>query len=152
MAATEADPDTAKIQIIKSTDAKTNRASKIKSVDHGHGEYGFKALLMAMEEATTYTGYILPASETMDLCIHGVAGPVDIKTPGGGFYIPKQIAGKFNYILNHFVEHQVLVEMTVGLTLVAAEPPAQLVVALVHPVYRSPNFHKSATDIIEIWN
>ncbi|KAG0082826.1 hypothetical protein BGZ92_011325 [Podila epicladia] len=80
MAATEADPDTAKIQIIKSTDAKTdhfpnvvfygpdvpeNRASKIKSVDHGHGEYGFKALLMAMEEATTYTGYILPASETM---------------------------------------------------------------------------------------
>ncbi|KAI9233604.1 MAG: hypothetical protein BYD32DRAFT_465177 [Podila humilis] len=273
MATTKADPDMAKIQIIKSTDTATvfkdillvisferssfealeplltiykdhfpnivfygpdvpeGLAGKIKSIDHG--EYGYKALILAMDEAPNYTGYIFTSSNTVlspfqlaemdqnkvwkhvpDLtkdirdrskpppdqenwergtealwndaasftaaqkerisAFTGVAGPVDIKTHTGGFYIPKRIAGEFKDLLNHFVEHQVFVELAIGLALVAVEPPAQWEdmnerylwsdphkwreilkepgVALVHPVLQTSSFPKTATDIIEIWD
>lgn len=275
MSTTKADPDMAKIHIIKSTDTATvfkdillvinferstfealeplitiykdhfpnivfygpdvpeNLADKIKSIDHGHGEYGYKALLLAMDEEPNYTGYIFTSSNTVlnpfqlaemdqnkvwkhvpDLtkdirdrskpppdqgnweggtealwndassftaaqkehisAFTGVAGPVDIKTPSGGFYIPKRIAGEFKDVLNNFVEHQVFIELAIGLALVAVEPPAQWEdmnerylwsdphkwreilkepgVALVHPVHQTSSFSKTATDIIEIWD
>ncbi|KAG0199939.1 hypothetical protein BGX33_011303 [Mortierella sp. NVP41] len=48
------------------SDVPENLAGKIKSLDHGHGEYGYKTLLLAMDEAPNYAGYIFTSNTVLN--------------------------------------------------------------------------------------